>query len=264
MISFVCWKWRDARNGRLFSSSHVNVLAAMIGRNYRAPHRVICITDEPEGLDRGLVTPVAMPVTGFEHLINPSETTQRMRAAMPARRMGRRLIAGRPGRGPKPFPSCYRRLWVFSAAARELLGDRIFSLDIDVIVVGDLVPLVDRTASFVGWCDDRFGWRKIAGGAYLLKTGAHQEVWSEFDADRSPALAAAAGNGGSDQAWMSYKLYPPPQHWSSADGLLKLKWTPANADKPPDGARLVFTSGESPPWDAHVQRRYPWITSHWR
>lgn len=264
MISFVCWKWGDPRNGRVFSSAHVNVLASMIGRHYRQAHRVVCITDDPAGLDPALVVPVAMPVTGFEHLINPSEKTQRVRAAVPARRIGGRVIAGRPAREPKPFPSCYRRLWVFSPEARAVLGDRIFCIDIDVIVVGDLAPLVERSASFVGWSDERFGWRKVAGGAYMLDTGAHTDVWTDFHPDHSPATAAAAGNGGSDQAWMSYKLYPPPQHWSSADGLLKLKWTPANADQPPTGARLIFTSGEAPPWDPGIQRRYPWIAEHWR
>lgn len=254
MISFVCWKWTDPRVGRLFTSAHVNVLARSIARHYRRPHRVVCVTDDPEGLAPE-VTHVPMPRTGFEHLINPAEKPA------PAFTRARR---GAP-RQPKPFPSCYRRLWNFSIQARELLGDRIFCLDIDAIVCGDLAPLVDRSGSFVGWHDERFGWNKFAGGAYMMTTGMHADVWIEFDPERSPEIAAAAGNSGSDQAWMSYKLFPivpTTQHWSARDGLLKLKWL--NGARPPATARIIFTNGHAPPWDPEVQRHHPWIKDHWQ
>lgn len=264
MITFVCWKWTDPRAGRSFSSSHVNVLARAIARNYSGPHRLVCITDEPDGLDPKIVH-LPMPVTGFEHLTNPSARA-RHEVYLPARRVGGHY---RPPvhrvRQPKPFPSCYRRLWMWSEQARALLGPRIFALDIDVIVLGDLTPLVDRPGSFVGWTDERFGWRKIAGGAYLMDTGAHPEVFTDFDPEHSPAIAKAAGFEGSDQAWISYKLFeriPSHQHWP-AGALTKLKWVPVG-DKPSASARLVFTSGDSPPWDPEVQRRYPWIKEHWR
>src|SRR5690606_29624073 len=111
------------RAGRSFSSSHVNVLARAIARNYAHPHRFVCITDEPAGLAPEIVH-LPMPVTGFEHLLNPEAT--RVRPAIPARRVGRRIIPGRPARERnKPFPSCYRRLWNFSEEARLLLGPRI-------------------------------------------------------------------------------------------------------------------------------------------
>lgn len=238
MVTFVCWKWTDARNGRRFESEYVNVLGRALKRNCKRPHRLVCVTDDPAGLDPS-IEHFPMPVTGFEHLINPSERVSH-----------------------KPFPSCYRRLWNFSEAA-GVFGELIFSLDIDVIVTAPLDPLLDHEATFVGWCDARFGWSKVAGGAYLLRTGAHREVWEQFDPELSPAIAKAAGNGGSDQAWMSYKLYPPPAHWSSRDGVVKLKWLPARAPRCPPGVRLVFTSGEHPPWKPDVQTLYPWIREHW-
>lgn len=254
MISFVCWKWADPRVGRTFDSSHVNVLARSIRRHYARPHRVVCVTDEPHGLAPEIIH-VPMPRTGFEHLINPSE------------RAPRPIVHGarwRPAR-PKPFPSCYRRLWNFSREAQHQLGERIFCLDIDAIIVNDLAPLVDRPGSFVGWHDPRFGWNKFAGGVYMMTTGAHQEVWTDFDPESSPAVAAAAGNSGSDQAWMSYKLFarvPPSQHWSPRDGLLKIKWL--GRSHPPPHARIIFTNGHSPPWHYETQRQYPWIKDHWQ
>ena len=108
------------------------------------------------------------------------------------------------------FPSCYARLWNFSREAAGILGERIFQVDIDVVITADLAPLIDRfqTFDFVGWSDKRFQKNKIAGGAYLLRTGSLPHVWEEFDPIASPAAALAAGHLGSDQAWMSYKISP--------------------------------------------------------
>lgn len=207
----------------------------MVARHYLEPHRFICVTDEPRGLD-SRIEAVPMPVR-FDDLRNPS---------------GER------------FPNCYCRLWNFSEDAKRVLGPRIFALDIDVVVVDDLRPLANRSEAFVGWCDDKFGWNKVAGGAYLLRTGSMTHVWTEFDAQRSPAAAFAAGNGGSDQGWMSHRIFPPPGRWSNRDGLMKLNWTAKRAAVPPTGARIVFTNGLSPPWSLEQQRQYPWIADHWK
>lgn len=236
MISFVCWKWNKLEGRRRhFHSQHVNVLQAMVRRHYPEPHRFICVTDDDEGLDPSIEA-IAMPVR-FDDLPSPQ---------------GER------------FPSCYARLWNFSAAAAAVLGERIFCLDIDLIIVRDLRPLVARREAFVGWCDERFKWNKIAGGAYLMTTGAMTHVWDRFDPNVSPGQASAAGNNGSDQGWMSYCLYPPPARWGAEDGLVKINWCPTGTGAPPPGVRIAFTSGKSPPWSYEEQQKYPWIMDHWR
>lgn len=246
MITFVTWKWDDANNGRNFECDHVNVVADRVRVHYPKPHRFVCITDDPVGLD-SRIEPLPLPVTGLERLVSPAEL--------------RRQENGKK----RAFPSCYRRLWNFSPDARRLLGPRIFALDIDVIICGDLRPLADRSASFVGWSDPRFGWNKVAGGCYLMTTGAHTNVWDDFDPATSPELCKH-GNHGSDQAWMSYKLYPPPDRWTTADGIFKINWLPEIRGRStlPPHARLVFTSGDQPPWSADQQKRHPWIKEHWQ
>jgi hypothetical protein len=235
VISFVCWKWRGPDPMRQFLAHHVNVLAAMVRRHYQQPHRFICITDDPEGLD-GSIEAFPMPEHSFDQLQSPN--------------------------GPR-FPSCYRRLWVFSHAA-VVLGETIFCLDIDSVVFRDLAPLVHRGENFVGWCDERFLTPKIAGGAYLLRTGTMTHVWDDFRPHKSPALALEHGFGGSDQGWMGYRMYPPPGAWKREDGLVKIGWTPAWSRTVPAGARIAFTSGVTPPWHPETQRRYPWVKDHWK
>lgn len=233
-LTFVCWKW--IRPGyRAFLPEYVNILRGMIARHYEPPHRFVCITDDPEGLDGG-VEAIPMPVT-FGSTANPA---------------GAR------------FPSCYRRLWNFSADAVRVLGPRIVALDIDVIITGDLRPLFDRPENFVAWTDSRESWQhKIAGGLYMLRTGTHTHVWERFDPERSPDEARACGVNGSDQGWMSYTLYPPQGAWTAADGVYSSKWIKPGRPLPHE-VRIVSTPGDLKPWSPELQRQHPWIERHWR
>jgi nucleoside-diphosphate-sugar epimerase len=239
-LTFVTWKWKGDDPARQFASEHVNVLHAMLGRHYHAPFRLICLTDDPSGLDAAIVA-LPLPETKADHL--------------PAPRQGQ----------SKKFPACYRRLWLFSQEA-TVLGTRICQLDIDVIILEDITKMLQRkTADFVGWADQKsFAWNKIAGGLWLLNTGTHTDVWDEFNPQVSPTMAHNAGYHGSDQAWLSYKLYPPEQVITQKDGAIKLGWLTKGGHMPPPGIKMVFTSGVAPPWSQQLQLGYPWIKAHWR
>src|SRR5919109_173207 len=126
-VSVVVWKWQVANRPREFRPEYVNILRAGIARNYPLPHRFICVTSEPKGLD-SQVEVIPPPVT-FAHVPAP--------------------------RGVR-FPSSYRRLWNFSAEAKAAFGERILALDIDVVVTGDLRPLLAAPEDFVSWWDPRF------------------------------------------------------------------------------------------------------------
>lgn len=145
-----------------------------------------------------------------------------------------------------------------------MFGDKILAIDIDAIITNDLRPIVDRDESFVGWCNPKFIWNKVAGGIYLLRTGAHTSVWEDFDPKASPAKATAAGCLGSDQGWMSYKLFPPPAHWTSRDGVVSIKWLDKQTQYFPSSVRVVSTAGRLKPWDKELQEQYPWIKKHWK
>lgn len=232
-LTFVAWRWSTPGFGRVFESSYVNVLRNMIERHYHAPWRLVCITDDAEGLDPRIHV-MPQPVT-FEGLASPHG---------------------------KNHPSCYRKLWNFSAAAK-ILGPRIVSTDIDVIITGDITPVFDRQDDLVTWSDPRFSWAKTAGGLYLLRTGTHTHVWDSFDPLTSPAQARAAGLNGSDQGWMSHKLWPPKATWTEDDGVVSIKWL--KQGKPlPKHVRFISTPGARKPWGSLTQTTWPWVKDHWK
>ena len=236
-LVFVCWKWRGDDPARAFASAHVNVLYAMLARHYHAPFRLLCLTDEPQGLD-GAIETWPLPETKADALGPPRTTSSKI------------------------FPACYRRLWLFSEEARTL-APRLCNLDLDVVILDDITALLDsKTASFVAWCG-KDGLSKIAGGMWLLTTGVHVDVWEQFDPQSSPALAYAAGHRGSDQAWLSYRLYPPQERWTAADGVVKLNWLRKGGQHPPRGTKMVFTTGLTPPWSETVRLGHRWVADYW-
>jgi hypothetical protein len=207
----------------------------MVARHLPVAHRFVCVADSASGFDAAVEvvkTPPAAVAVG--RLRNPE--------------------------GPR-FPSCYRRLWMFSAAAREV-GDVVLVVDIDLVVTGDLGPIVARPEPFVGW-RPLMAWGgpdRIGGGIYLLRTGAHVEIWDGFEGARSIAEARAAGYRGSDQAWLSYRLGSRVPVWPADAGLYSIRDLRDGRLPLPGDARLVQFNGPTKPWGSYL----PWVRAHWR
>lgn len=235
--TIVCFKWRAPAVYRSqFNGMHVNVLAGMVRRHYSKPHNFVCVTDDSAGIDQKHVK--VMPLwPDHGQLQNP---------------FGRR-------RGP----SCYRRLKLFAPDAGEAFGERIIALDLDVVITGDLAPLFDRPEDFVIWGDSHP--RTFYNGSFWsLRAGAVPEIWTDFDPDRSPALAKEAGFFGSDQAWISYKLGPGRPTFGMADGIYSYRVHVApGGGVLPANARMVVFHGKIDPWSGDAQQ-YDWVREHWR
>lgn len=239
MKTICTWLWNDGstRSG-CFAPVHVNVLQRMFARHLPEAHRFVCITDYKDGFDPAvevMSTPSAAQAVG--HLRSPE--------------------GGR-------FPSCYRRLWMFSDEAR-CLGERVLLVDIDLVVVNDLRPIFDRKEDFVGWRPFR-DWGnqlRFGGGIYLLTPGTRTHVWTDFDGAPAIARARQAGFRGSDQAWLSYKLGPTEPYWGRESGIYSVRDFRLDLDKCPADARLIQCNGPVKPWMAGGQQ-VAWIKENWR
>src|SRR5580765_2970124 len=97
MKSIVCWLWSANTPHREFKPEHVNSLQQNIARHMSEPHRFICVADTREGL---------------------SADVEWVETPQAARDVGK-LMSPEGLR----FPSCYRRLWSFSAGA-AVFGER--------------------------------------------------------------------------------------------------------------------------------------------
>lgn len=233
--SVVSWKWKPAPGYRSnFGPEAVNVLRRMVQRYYPEPHRFICVTDDPAGLDEGIE--VVALWNDFANIPSPHG-----------------------GRNP----SCYRRLRMFHPAIGDVFGQRFVSLDLDSVVTGDLRPLWNREEDFVAWGDTNpLPGSHYNGSMLLLTAGARPQVWTEFDPAISPMRSKSAGCFGSDQGWISFILGKGEARWNRADGVYSFRNEVSALGRLPENARIVMFHGAQDPWGAYAQQ-IPWVREHW-
>lgn len=241
----VLWKWKqqkDSISGR-YTHEHVNVMEAMLRRSLIQikNFRIVCVTDDPSQISTGV---------DFHPLWKDLDDTPN--------------ICG------KHLPSCYRRLKLFDPKTQKDMGidrgDRITSIDLDAVIINPIDHMLARQERFVGWGVRGSHHPTVFNGSmWSFTAGDHEEVWADFDPERSPMIANKAGYLGSDQAWLSYKLVKAAGSSS---------WTYPNIcsyprdvyRRPivPKGAQVIMFHGRKKPWHAEVQERSPWVKNYWR
>lgn len=227
-ITFVSWLWKDVHARHQFKSQHVNTWARMLKENCTVANRVVCITDQPEGITECETAPIweCPPVAA------------------------KNWQAGRP--------QCYRRMRIFDPEVSSRFGDYIVSMDLDVVILHNIDPL------FLDYPDFRIlqgGGRRNCynGSMWMFRADARPQLWSQFTPER--AAAASQEFMGSDQAWMRFTLGPNEQVWNSSHGVHQ--YLMMNAHIPPPKTKIVFFAGAHKPWHFMVQARHKWIVTHW-
>lgn len=237
MLTVVTWKWSKPGYRSTFRAIHVNTLKSMVDRWYPDPHRMVCITDDHAGINSEIeIVPIG---DVFADLKNPTW----------------------PGVGP----SCFRRLQMFAPDFGKIAGDRFVSIDLDVVITGDLRPLWNRPEDFVIYASDSSNYH-YNGSMLLMNSGCRPQVWTDFDPVNSPRLANAAGNFGSDQGWIQYCLGRDEAKFTIKDGIYSWRrdCLRRNRGGLPNGARIVVFHGNTDPWSFSAQRSSPWIKDHYR
>lgn len=237
MLTVVCWKWQQATVAPLFSATYVNRLRAGLEKHLHVDHELVCVTDNPDGIDRR-VRVVPMPTTYAA------------------------------------TPRCRRRMQHFDRAwALEQLGPRCLAIDLDVVIVDDLTPIVDRPEPLVAW---KVGHAGVYSGSFLMfDAGALQGAWDAYAADPEGYPASISPERvPSDQAMVNAYVRAaavPVAEWTESDGFVTyygagyakqehLGVGPTRT-KLPEGARIVVLGSK----DNVVMDtgRYEWVREHW-
>lgn len=218
------WKWKSDGWRKPYTEVHVNNMVNMLKKHVTVPYNVVCITDEPTGIECDTYKLWDQPII--------------------------KVGAGRP--------NCYKRLFMFSKEAKEIFGDRIISIDIDAIICKNIDDVISDPAPFKainGTC------APYNGSLWSLQTGTHTDVWTDFSSNAPNEVFknTRRANGrpyyGSDQAWMSYKIKGAPT-WGDNDGIYQYHsgrdWT-----KLPDNLRIMFSAGNMKFWDQGMKTRSP-------
>jgi hypothetical protein len=223
-LRVMTWLWRQPGGRTQFTATHVNIWAAMIRRHCTLDIELACVTDMPEGVDPGI------------RIIKPPGFHDDLQT--------RRWRGGRP--------SCYRRLAMFAPDAGKTFGRRFVSMDLDVVIGGNIDAILSRTEDVVLCSPSQVGARWVYNGSMvLLKAGSRPRVYTEFTPEK--AEHASTQFVGSDQAWLAYALGRGEATWAPRDGVAR--WGQAS-----EGAMLFFP-GNVKPWDALGN---PFVAEHYR
>jgi len=235
MMDFVTFKWRPAPGYRSkFEAATVNTLYSMLGRNYHAPFRLTCVTDDTKGISSEVRT------------VDLWDDWSRL-----------------PSPHGANYPSCYRRLKLFSDEAAEIIGPRFVCMDLDLVILGDVTAMFAEDVDFRIWGDTAKG-TPYNGSLWMLRAGARRQVWDEFDPVESPRKSLAFGYIGSDQGWIGACLGPNERKWSTRDGVYSFRnHIQRNRYQLPANARVVIFHGAVDPWGEHAQR-LSWVRKHYR
>lgn len=255
MIHFVCFKWTQPGYRSKFTAAHVNILRRMLMRNCTWSHRLVCVTDDTNGIDKDIACIPLWP--DHAALANASWSTG---------------------------PSCYRRLRIFSKEfAAELdacsVTDVIVSIDLDLVIIGCIDLLLRRllqnrgTSALYMWGT---GEKNIPVCGSLMgfsANGSLASIWESFNG-RASAKAALATMLGSDQAHIAHVIgIDYISRWTQYDGVYSMGHdlcygisakrliTLGAHIKPPANASIVVFNGKPDPWECLM---LPWVKEHYR
>lgn len=252
----VCVKW-----GTAFAPDYVNVLYRATRAHLRELHRFVCVTDDPAGIDPGVV------VQPFPPFRTPRERWRKTNFA--------KVAAFAPG---------------------VLDDDEIaLQLDLDVMVVGELDPffaLYRRSPAMYTlrewnpvliralvprplWPD-----RGTQGSVYLYRAGEQRALFTRFDEHTDEVVARYRNDGFAfpELAWNPRYL---PDAWCASFKHHCLSYWPLSLLRPPavppPATRLLCFHGSPRPLDLMqapgvrwgTKRKFgtepvPWVGEYWR
>ena len=251
-----CLKWGDR-----FGPDYVNVLHRAVRENMAYPHRFVCITDEPDGLDS------AIDVVPFPEFRVPRATWRK---------------------------SCFPKLAMLAPGVVED-DEVVLQLDVDLMIMGELAPFIDVYSARPAFYSLR-EWnpalirsllplalrpdRGTQGSVYVYRAGDQRHMFRHFEENTERVFATYK----SDRFYFPKIARDPaylPDRWCVSFKNACLWYWPLNRvlsdPKPPrDGRILVFHGSPRP---AHLlgpagrrwgtRRKFgegpvPWVTDYWR
>ncbi|WP_407943690.1 hypothetical protein [Martelella alba] len=243
MQTIVCMKW-----GTRYPADYVNRMWSAIKRNTERETRLVCFTDDPDGIDPAVTTFPLPDITIPE------------------------VLAWTP----------WRKLSLWQAPLADLEGDILF-LDLDIVITGNLDDLFDFAPGKYCVCENWTQKGKGIGNTSVFRwhVGRNTHVFNDFNADGYPIFQKYR----IEQTYISDVVDDMvfwPQEWCvSFKHSLVPAW-PLNFFKVPPlpaGTRVVAFTGKPDPdeaaigkWPAgkawkklykHV-RPTPWIGENWR
>lgn len=223
MITVVTFLWKGWNP--IYTAEHVNIFARMVRANFSLPHKIICVTNCPDGITECETFPL-----WEQQVVNQNRVQD-----------------------------CYVRLRLFDPATAFQLGEKLLVMDLDTVILNDLAPLITND----DFCAVKGRHAPLNGSMFMIKSGTNAHVWENWDPRWSPKQIEKTRHKmlyivGSDQAWMSIQL-PDAAKWTTCDGVEH--YTLLTGQVNVDHCKVVFFAGKVKPWSDECRRDHPELYS---
>lgn len=222
MVNVICMKW-----GHKYGPEYVNVMKRAVDRNLKRPHRFVCFTEHPEGIDEGIeIQP--LPECRVPH---------------------------------RPEIQAWRKISLFTPML-GLDGPTLF-LDLDVAITGSLDAFFDyepgRFCIIHNWThpDRRVGNSSV----FRFEAGKHAYVFDEYNNDPDKV----ANENRNEQIYVTARIDAKegalwwPEEWCKSFVKHSLPPRPLRLFKPstlPEGCRVLVFHGDPNPPEAIYKWNY--------
>jgi len=224
--------------GEKYGSEYVNRLCNGIKRNCTLPFELHCFTDNKAGIDETVIT----------HDLPYSATVA----------------------------SWWNKIWLFSDEVPFAKDERIFYLDLDTLITGNIdYLLMDNTDGLVMLQDFYWGLARTAtqsaSGVMSWNVGRFNHVWNSFIQNPEKAMQSVHPHG--DQVFIGNTLRTSVKYWQDLypEQIVSFKVHCANGL--PDNAKIVCFHGEPSIPDAATKswkswkfkaEPQPWVLDYWK
>ena len=227
-ITFITWLWKGWRD--VYNERHVMALRRML-QKFGPDHRLLVVSDRELALPDDVIV-----YSIWKQPIQP---------------------------GLHVKQNCFARLKLFDPDFGHKLGNRLVSIDLDVLIQDDISPLFETFPDF----------RAVAGvssyyngSMWEMRPGTNAHVWSRlletYPREVIRQIEKARHGfyrpvNGSDQAWLSMHI-EDGELWTLQDGVLHY-----SEEKLPErrhnlrDARMICFAGGTKPWDYECNRVTP-------
>jgi len=222
-MQFVCLLWRGRgfwKDTAAYDASHVAVLASMLRRH--GGHKLTCIHDGSFTMPEG--------VEGLQ---------------MPA------IVAALPDYLPK--------LWTWSPELHERIGERFASIDLDVVLLGDVAPLLTGPEPARLWDEARL--EPYNTSLLVVEPGFGHAVWESYSPQALASARRTAAYWTGDQSWVAHVLGPGRATFGQRDGIYRYRGS-LHQQAAPAGALAMFFCGPMCP--RTEGKKSEWVKQAWR
>lgn len=227
-LTVVSFKWDGWRP--LYNKDHVHAQQKMLAHYLQVPHRYVCVTDDPKGLNCE-----TMPLWK-EPIVTKKPTHH----------------------------DSFCRLKMFSREMAEVFPGWVLMLDLDLLIFRDITDLITWEEFRIL----KGGVSPYNGSMWLHQMGTRQHIWDTFDPDKSPFEVSKHRTPkgkkwvGSDQGWISV-CCPGERVYDAVDGvfrwstMIRAYWTRPDKQYKVKGARMMFFAGVYKPWQDSMRKSHP-------